>query len=360
VKPVEAAWRHFDRGESQREQMIDQKFPALSVVAIGRNEGVRLKRCLDSVRRMHFPSANLQLIYVDTASTDDSVHIAEACGASVIVIGPDRPCAAKARNAGWRAASAPFILFLDGDTVLDPDFVARAIGVFEDPLVVVACGRRSEVHPEQSIYTRVLDLDWSAMPAGESSHCGGDALMRRSVLEETGGFDDELIAGEEPELCWRIRARGHKILTLDIPMTGHDLGMTRWRQYWKRAVRTGHAYAEIAERFRATPDPLWHAEQSRNVVQGVSYSLLWLGAGVASLVMKSPGPVGAALVVFLALAFRTALRTRNRNASPALLFAYGLHSHLQQIPVLAGQLEYWLSCLRGRRRSLIEYHERAH
>lgn len=335
--------------------MIDNSYPSLSVVIIGRNEQARLRGCLESVLQMSYPRDNVHLIYVDTASTDDSTSIARSCGATTMVIRPQRPSAARARNAGWRVASGGFVLFLDGDTTLEPDFVAQALRAFDDPLVAVACGRRREIRPEQSIYTRVLDLDWNASAPGESKYCGGDALFRRSILEETGGFDDELIAGEEPELCWRIRASGRKVLLLDLPMTCHDLAITRWRQYWKRSVRTGHAYAEIAHRFRATKDPLWRAEQARSAMQGGTYLILSVGSVGLGLIRWSFWPPVAVVLTFMSLAARTTLRNRNRSLSLGLLLAYGIHSHVQQIPVFIGQIQYWLSRLQGRRHSLIEY-----
>ena len=56
------------------------------------------------------------------------------------------------------------------------------------PKVAVVWGHRREIHPEQSIYNRVLDLDWIYAP-GPTLFCGGDALFRRSVLTATNGFD---------------------------------------------------------------------------------------------------------------------------------------------------------------------------
>ena len=229
--------------------------PKLSVVIIGRNEGERLLRCLDSVAAMNDIGGMVQVIYVDSNSTDDSVEKARARGAEVLEVKPERPAAAIGRNAGWKAASAPIVLFLDGDTILDPTFVAESLRHFEDPQVAIVWGHRREIDTAGSLYNRVLDLDW-VYPPGESEFCGGDALMRRSVLEEVGGYDDTLIAGEEPEMCRRIRTRGYTILHVDHPMTGHDLAMTRFKQYWKRAFRAGHAYAEVAERFRGTDMPL--------------------------------------------------------------------------------------------------------
>ncbi len=138
--------------------------PALSVVVIGRNEGERLARCLASVAAMSPVGGPMETIYVDSASTDGSVARAARFGARVISVAPARPCAASGRNAGWKAARAPVVMFLDGDTVLAPDFAAQSLAEFDDPLIAVVWGRRREIDPGASIFNRVLDLDWIDPP----------------------------------------------------------------------------------------------------------------------------------------------------------------------------------------------------
>lgn len=327
--------------------------PVLSVVVIGRNEGERLTRCLESVRAMTDPGGPVELIYVDSASTDGSPERAAALGATVITVHPERPSAALGRNAGWRAARAPLVLFLDGDTILHPRFVADSLPEFQNPPVTVVWGHRREIHPEASLYNRVLDLDW-IYPPGPSEFCGGDALMRRVALEAVDGFDATLIAGEEPDLCRRLRARGGLILHVDRPMTGHDLAMTRWRQYWRRAVRAGHAYAEVAARFRATDTPLWEREVKRNRVHAGVLLLLLLVA-VAGLLRGWLVIPLLVIGLWLALALRTALKVGWKSRNPLTRLLYGIHSHIQQIPILIGQLGYYRDRWRGRRRGLIEY-----
>jgi cellulose synthase/poly-beta-1,6-N-acetylglucosamine synthase-like glycosyltransferase len=336
--------------------MIDNSTPYLSVVVIGRNEGARLRRCLESVRQMHYPPERVEIIYVDTASTDDSTLIAESRGAAVIVIDPKRPCAAKARNAGWRAASAPLILFLDGDTILNPNFALLAVQLLDDPEVAVVWGRRREIYPEQSIYTRVLDLDW-IYPIGDTLFCGGDSLMRQVALQAVGGFDEDLIAGEEPELCRRLRGGGSRILHIDAPMTLHDLGISKWRQYWNRSVRTGYAYAEIADRFRNTDDPLWILQHRHNMLQGPLYSAVILAGMVAAVILLAPWPLLLVPLFFGTLAGRTAIRNRLKSNSWGVLFAYGLHSHIQHLPIFVGQASYSWNRRLGKRRELIEYRQ---
>jgi glycosyltransferase involved in cell wall biosynthesis len=328
----------------------------ISVVVIGRNEGQRLADCLDSVRRARIPA--FELVYVDSASTDDSRELADAAGAKVITLTGGRLSAARARNAGWRSTSAPYVLFLDGDTILHSDFVVHALKALEDPGVAVVWGHRREIRPEASIYNRLVDLDWIARP-GYSEFCGGDSLMRRDCLEFSEGFDANLIAGEEPDLCRRIRAAGGRILHIDVPMTGHDMAMQHVSQYWRRAVRTGYAYAEIADRYCDTADPLWTAESRANILRGSIYIAAVPAAGVIALALNSWLPIVVLAIAGLLVVMRTALLARWKQASPGTLALFGIHSHLQHIPIFLGQLLYFQARWRGTGSELIEYKKRS-
>ena len=326
----------------------------ISVVVIGRNEGARLSACLASVMAADRAGHELQLIYVDSDSSDDSIARAQACGARVIGIRPTRPSAAAGRNAGWRVATGQWVLFLDGDTQLDHDFLPRALDEIGQASDLAAIwGHRRESRPAASIYNRVLDLDW-IYPPGDTAFCGGDALFRRAALDAVGGFDDSLIAGEEPELCARLRAAGWRIRHIDAPMTRHDLAITQWRQYWRRAERAGHAYAEISARFAHLPDGLWRQDARRNRLHG---AVLLGGTAItlAAAIGGHPLVLAGALCTATAVLLRTAWRARWKCDSAATLLLYAAHSHLQQLPILWGQLAWRRAQFSGRRRRLIEY-----
>jgi len=334
--------------------MPDTRKPVISVVVIGRNEGERLPQCLHSVQAADTGGNAIELIYVDSDSTDRSPERARALGARVLRVRPIRPSAAIGRNAGWRAATGSHVLFLDGDTVLERDFLPAALRELNtSPEIAVVWGHRREIAAWASLYNRALDLDW-IYPPGDTEFCGGDALFLREVLERSGGFDDTLIAGEEPELCARLRAMGYRIRHIDVPMTGHDLAITHWRQYWRRAERAGHAYAEISARFADTTSPLWSRESRRNLWHGglVAGGLAGIPLAVVSGI---PGLAVAGVVAAAGIVGRTAWRARWKGANPGTLLAYALHSHLQQVPILWGQLAWRRSRRRGRVRGLIEY-----
>jgi len=326
----------------------------LSVVIIGRNEGQRLVDCIRSVQAMNDPPEGMEIIYVDSDSTDGSPERAKTLGIKVLVVHPERPAAAIGRNAGWRAAKAPLILFLDGDTILHPDFVKEAKQSLDnDPKVAIVWGHRRELYPNASWYQRILDLDWIYSP-GLSDFCGGDALMRRHVLEEVGGYNPQIIAAEDNEICQRIRANRYSILHIDKPMTKHDLAITRWSQYWLRATRTGHAFAEVSNLSRNTTGLWLHESRKHWLHAGILIGIFVIGL-IISLGLKSLWPFFSSILLFLLLSLRSAWRARWKSKNFLTLFLYGLHSQFQHIPIVVGQWSYYYHRWRGQRRRLIEY-----
>jgi GT2 family glycosyltransferase len=200
----------------------------LGIVAIGRNEGERLVRCLESLLR----SACVPIVYADSGSTDGSAARARALGVVVVELDPLLPfSAARGRNEGFARLLADhpeleLVQFIDADCELREGWLEHASAhLAEHPAVAVVCGRRRERHPERSPYNQLADLEWNT-PIGAALACGGDALIRVGPLREVGGYRDDMVAGEEPELCSRLRAAGHGIARIDHEMTLHDAATT--------------------------------------------------------------------------------------------------------------------------------------
>lgn len=318
--------------------------PRIAAVLIGRNEGARLVAALASI-----PEGVAPVVYVDSGSTDGSVAAAEAAGARVVRLDMTRPfTAARARNEGFAAlASLPgdaapdYVQFIDGDCTLAPGWIATARAFLEaNPRAAVACGRRRERFPEASVYNRLCDAEWDT-PVGRAKACGGDALMRAEAFRAVGGFDPALIAGEEPELCVRLRAAGWEIWRLDAEMTLHDAAMHRFGQWWKRARRAGHAFAEGAALHGAPPE--------RHFVRETRSALAWgLGLPAAAL-------LGAVFVTPWALLLLLAWPLQILRLAPRLGFTRAAFLTAGKLPEAIGAAEYWWGRLRGSRRGLIEY-----
>ncbi len=324
----------------------------IGAVAIGRNEGVRLEACLKSLDgRVRI------LIYVDSGSTDGSQQLATAHGAELVQLDCSEPfTAARARNAGaavllQKVPSLEFIQFLDGDCQLVPGWLEAATDVMDrEPKAAVVCGRRRERFPDASRYNRLCDMEWNT-PIGEARSCGGDALIRASAFQQVSGFDASIIAGEEPELCVRLREEGWKIFRIDKEMTIHDAAMFHFWQWWQRMKRAGHAYAEGAARHGAASDRHYRRE--------VRSIWLWGLIGPLLLILCAPLTHAASLLGLLAYPLwvvRIAVQRRrhfgDRWSDCGL---YGLSCMLGKFPQMLGQLTYWGRRLTRRPATVIEY-----
>jgi GT2 family glycosyltransferase len=312
----------------------------VGAVVIGRNEGARLVACLASLRGIS------RLVYVDSGSSDGSVAAARAAGAQVVELDLSRPfTAARARNAGLAVlAECPpaYVQLVDGDCVLRDGWIDTARAFLDaHPRVAVACGRRRERFPNASVYNRLCDSEWDT-PVGRARACGGDALVRFAAVQAAGGFRDDLIAGEEPELCLRLRRAGWDIWRLDAEMTWHDAAMTRFGQWWRRSRRAGHAFAEGAALHGRSPERHWVAESRRALAWGVGLPALALGLAALTpfgllLLLAYPGQV-----------LRLALREGPRRLAA---WERAFFLTLGRFPEALGVLGFHL----GRRGRLIEY-----
>ena len=322
----------------------------VGIVAIGRNEGERLEACLASARR------DLEaIVYVDSGSTDDSVSAARRFGAEVVELDTTIPfTAARARNAGFERLLSVWpdleaVQFVDGDCELESGWLGTALAAFDAEGWSVVCGRRRERYPERTVLNRLCDMEWDT-PVGRATACGGDALMRVATFRQVGGFSEDLIAGEEPELCVRILAEGGSIARLDAPMTIHDAQMSSFSQWWQRSKRAGHAIAEGAARHPGVHDG--HAEHEIRSA--------WVWAGLLPVTSLALAPISAGVsLALLALLPLQILRIGLRRPRPR----YGLRHNLlyagncvlSKFPHLAGMLRFHFGRWTGRRSRLIEY-----
>ena len=328
----------------------------ITAVVIGRNEGERLARCLESLAGQVG-----RIVYVDSGSTDGSLAMATGYGAHVVDLDLSVPfTAARARNAGLRLVSTPYALVVDGDCELVEGFTEAAAAILDARSdVAIVCGQRRERHPEASIYNRLCDLEWSR-PAGEVKSCGGDALLRTDAVAEVGRYEDSLIAGEEPDLCRRLRAAGHTIVRTVDAMTWHDAAMTSWRQWWQRSRRAGFAYAEALAR---------HGARRRECRSIAAWAVLLPLLTLFAMMFVGPLALVAAVGLLVVQLGRTFDARRTERAAMqqdgfaaeslwhSLLFAAGCVAG--KLPQAVGMGTYVGRRLAGGRPQLIEYKQPA-
>lgn len=328
--------------------MLDQK---LGIVLIGRNEGQRLIRALDSVVGHGRP-----VVYVDSGSTDRSSEAARRRGVLVVDLDMSVPfTAARARNAGFErllreAPNLQYVQFVDGDCEVAEGWLSAAVEEMErnDALVAVS-GWINERHPERSVYNRICDVEWKS---GPPEAFGGNVMIRASALQQVGGWDPRVIAAEDDELACRLRQAGGKVLRLERASVIHDVDMHRARQWWLRAKRCGYAYAQVSHMHGASPDRLFVTEKKR--------ALLWGLVAPAGAVLLGPATMGLSLSVFARyplVALRVASQTRDRGFPWAHSVAWGVSCAVSPFPQVAGLSKFYLDRWRERRPEIIEHKE---
>ena len=325
----------------------------LGVVVIGRNEGERLTRCLESIAKHGFP-----IVYADSGSTDGSIAQALSIGADVIELDMSTPfSAARARNEGFERLiqtnpGIKWVQFVDGDCEMIDNWFGAAVESAEaEGRLGAVCGILHERFPEASLYNRICDIEWPR-EVGEVNACGGIFVVRVEAFERVGRFDATVPAGEEPELCQRLRADGWTVRRIDEPMCWHDSAMHRFSQWWRRQVRTGYSGWDVARRFGGGPDrPFVRSVRSTRLwtlaipLLATTLGLLigavfggWIGIGTATLI----------LTLLPLQAGRITLRSRRRGMSWAFACSYGALTMVGKFAQLYGQCRYALDLVGGR------------
>jgi GT2 family glycosyltransferase len=321
----------------------------VGAVVIGRNEAAHLPRGLASLR-----GECARVVYVDSGSSDDSVACARSAGARAVELDSAKPfTAARARNEGfaqvvlaWPEVGA--VQFLDGDCELAAGWVASAVARLEaEPDVAAVCGMLTERSPKASLWNRLSALEWDA-PAGETHSFGGIFMIRRSMLEQVGGFAADMIAGEDPELATRLRVANLRILRLGAPMAIHEAGLATASQWWRRMVRTGHSYAELAERHPDALGGYWSRRLHSIQFWGLALPLLALAIAFLHPLGLLSLPLGWGV-----LAQRVYRRNPRTNAGDAVLYA--ISCAVAKLPHAIGFLHFKRNRWRGLRSKLIEY-----
>ena len=321
----------------------------VAVVVIGRNEGERLRRCLASI-----PPVACR-IYVDSASTDCSPQLAEEAGFDVIELPAPPFSAARARNAGLRRAlqthpGIVYVQMVDGDCTLSPGWIARAREELEaDKRLAGVFGRRRERFPMASIYNRICDHEWD-VPIGIVSACGGDVMLRAHAVDAMNGYCEFLIAGEEPDLCLRLRKAGWLISRIAAEMTVHDIAMSRFSQWWRRSARGGHAFAALTYRHRSGAEPSW--------VRDLGSLFFWNGVAAGAILsliigLAGPFPLATTLSAILALLWivqlQRVIRGRRQDGLPLrLAIKWGGLIMIEKVAQLFGVAIFARNVLLGR------------
>ncbi|MBV8363508.1 MAG: glycosyltransferase [Candidatus Eremiobacteraeota bacterium] len=177
--------------------------PLVSILIPTKNSAEHLEQCIASVRAQGYPK--IEVIVIDNNSTDATAEIARSKADLVLTAGGER---SKQLNTGAQHARGKYLYRIDGDFVLDPNVVAEAVRLCEahgyDAVAV-----HNESDPRVSFWARVRNFERS-MYKYDPTIVGARFFSKRA-FDEVGGFDEDLIAGEDYDIHNRLLARGLKI-----------------------------------------------------------------------------------------------------------------------------------------------------
>lgn len=208
----------------------------LSVVIPAKNESANIANCIHSFDSFR---DEIEVIVVDNSSTDATKEIAASLGAKVLDTGPERNAQ---RNLGWRSAGGEWVVLLDADMIMPEaaveemlECVARGDGVqaYWIPEVRTGTGIRAAARNfERSFY------DGTCIDALR--------LFHRSLLEKTGGYDENLIAGgEDWELDIRVLAAGARCAVMKNHLIHNEERLSLRKMLAKKAY-----YSKGVEEYR--------------------------------------------------------------------------------------------------------------
>jgi len=326
--------------------------PAVAVVVIGRNEATKLGRCFASVRAFDYPADLIELIYVDSGSSDNSIAIARRCGARVISLTEPPFSAARGRDVGWRATTAPYVLFVDGDCEIASGFVSRALTVFADPKVAVIFGQLAEYSSGDSFIQDNLAMQFHGLPVGPSTLMGGNHLNRRSALEDVDGYDTYWESMENADLGRRLWRRGYLVVRIDEPMALHHSRICDWRRLLRRGFRYGYGDSRFMARF---PSELLRYRDYACLGPRFTDLFLFLVTVAVlpvSLYFWSAKGIVLWVMLFPVLILFKAWRSRRKTTSWTRRLQFGLFTQLFCPVIASGHLAFWYDALRGASREI--------
>jgi hypothetical protein len=209
----------------------------------------------------------------------------------------------------------------------------------EHERLAVVDGRLRERFPERSIYNRLADLEWDK-PVGDGGYCGGNAMMRVDAVLAAGKFDAGMLAGEEPDLCRRIKERGGIVRRLGVEMAFHDIAMTRLGQWWTRMRKNGYGMAGLRLYGEGSRREIYRQQFRSTLVWGLVVPVF---TAVAALVvawrwgwMDGSMVLGCGLLLLFVQSLRIARHASSRGVGLVDAVRYGMLVMLSKSAMLVG------------------------
>lgn len=205
----------------------------VSVIVPTKNSAGTIEMCLGSIKEQTYP--DIEIIVVDNCSEDETVDIAREYGAVVLFRNSER---SEARNYGADTSKGNYLVIIDSDMELTPSVIEECIKeISKDGVGAVII---PEISVGEGFWTRCKALE-------RSCYIGDDTIeaarfFDKKVFWEIGGYDKEMVSGEDWDLSQKVKAAGYKISRIDSLIKHHEgrlslLRTMRKKYYYAKHIR---------------------------------------------------------------------------------------------------------------------------
>jgi len=209
--------------------------PKVSIIIVNYNGKELLQKCLDSLLKVNYN--NFEIILVDNNSTDGSVEFITKNYPSLIIIKLDSNKGfAEPNNVAAKISKGKYLLFLNNDTVVTPNFISEMVKVMETDKKIAVC-QSLLLKPDGSVDSSGDFIDHLGVVYNSktkideirevSSARGASMLVRSDIFEKLDGFDQKFfVTFEDVDLCWRSWILGYRVLIIPTSIVYHEGGIT--------------------------------------------------------------------------------------------------------------------------------------
>jgi cellulose synthase/poly-beta-1,6-N-acetylglucosamine synthase-like glycosyltransferase len=212
--------------------------PRVSIIVATRNNEQTINECLGAIFKLDYPKDFLEVIVVDGCSTDATVEIAEKYPVKVVSAPLNAPAA---YNHALKMINNEVLGFIDSDAKVEKEWLNKLVAYLDDPQVAGVSGN-IETWNTENHWARSIGYDLKNRYARLKKYVVRVAtmnlLMKKSVIEEVGGFDENLPSQYDTDLGFRITSRGYKIL-FEPDAKCYHFNRSTVRAYFKQQLQYG-------------------------------------------------------------------------------------------------------------------------
>jgi cellulose synthase/poly-beta-1,6-N-acetylglucosamine synthase-like glycosyltransferase len=216
----------------------DVSAPKVSIIIATLNNEQTIGECLKAVFELNYPKDFLEVIVVDGCSKDATVKIAEKYPVKVVSALLNAPAA---YNYAIKIAGNAVLGFIDSDAKVEKEWLNKLVVYLDDPQVAGASGG-IETWNTENAWARSIGYDMKNRYARLKKYATRIAtmnlLLKKSVIEESGGFDERLPSQYDTDFGFRITSKGYKIV-FDPSAKCYHFNRSTVRAYFKQQLQYG-------------------------------------------------------------------------------------------------------------------------